>query len=53
MSEECVGIPTKSAGLPDYFGECIKCAGPLDPADSILEEKYKDISEDSVGWEFT
>ena len=42
-------IPTKSAGLPDYLGESIKCAGPRDPADSILEEKYKDMSEDSVG----
>ena len=27
----------------------MKSAGPADPADSILEEKYKDISEDSVG----
>ena len=42
-------ISTKSARLPDYLGECIKSAGPPDPADSILEEKYKDMSEDSVG----
>ena len=49
MSEGSVGIPTKSAGLPDYLGECIKSAGPPDLADSILEEKIQNISEDSMG----
>ena len=44
-----MGIPTKSTGVPDYLGECIKSAGPPDLADSILEEKIQNVSEDSTG----
>ena len=31
------------------LGECIKSGGPPDLADSILEEKIQNISEDSMG----
>ena len=44
-----MGILTKSVGLPDHLGECIKSTGPPDLADSILEEKTQNISENSMG----